>query len=42
MKFQSHMPSEVMRANFQFMQRCAPFRLKGIWIIQQPGYMSFM
>ena len=40
--FNRSMPTEVMRANFYFLQKCAPFRLKGIWIIRKPYYMSFM
>mmetsp|Transcript_36937 Transcript_36937/g.82127 ORF Transcript_36937/g.82127 Transcript_36937/m.82127 type:complete len:271 (+) Transcript_36937:151-963(+) len=35
-------PQHIMKKNFTFMNYCAPFKLKGIWILNQPAYMSIL
>ena len=42
MRFNSSMPPAAMRANFHYMQKCAAYRLGGIFVANQPVFMTFM
>ena len=36
------MPPSMMRASFHYIQKCAAYRLGGIWVANQPKFMSVM
>jgi hypothetical protein len=41
-KLNASMPPSVMRANFHFIQKCAAYRLGGIWVANQPRFMNVL
>ena len=41
-KLNATMPPSVMRANFHYIQKCAAYRLGGIWVAKQPRFMNIM
>ncbi|PNW81199.1 hypothetical protein CHLRE_07g346350v5 [Chlamydomonas reinhardtii] len=36
------LPHAIMKKNFKFAQECMPFRMRGIWLVWQPKWISFM
>ena len=41
-KLNAAMPPWVMRANFHYIQKCAAYRLGGIYVANQPAFMNFL
>lgn len=42
MKMQKDIPPQMMKVMFHYTQHCVAYRLGGIYVMNQPGYISFL